>query len=524
MSPVSLPFCCQVDVPMARSKTAIVRLSGVSKIYGATKALSEVDFACFGGEIHAILGENGAGKSTLMKLVSGVIQPTMGEIQIDGSPAQLMSPADAMSRGLICMFQELSLVPDLTVRENLMLGVPGTGLGRLDQSVVARAQDILTKIDGGAIRMKARVADLTLAESQQVEIAKALSRNPRLLILDEATSALNASVVEKVFHLIRAERDRGVGVLFISHRFHEIEALADRISIFRYGSHVETFDNSAYDYGAIISKMVGQRIDDLFPTKPDTDPNAEEVIAINGFGWGERLRDVSITLRKGQITGLGGLDGQGQGEVLHGLFGLLKGTRGTCVMGGQTISITHPKKAKSPKLAIALVPEDRKTEGLIMDQSIAHNLELAALGVNGIDASDASIYQPFLDALELKCDSLEQTISELSGGNQQKVALTKWLALGPSCMLLADPTRGIDVKTKTQIYALLRKLADSGVAILLLSTDYEELIHLCDETHIFYDGRIVQHLSGADMTAENIIAASLNMHGTSTGTEGAHHA
>lgn len=524
MSPVSLPFCCQVDVPMARSKTAIVRLSGVSKIYGATKALSEVDFACFGGEIHAILGENGAGKSTLMKLVSGVIQPTMGEIQIDGSPAQLMSPADAMSRGLICMFQELSLVPDLTVRENLMLGVPGTGLGRLDQSVVARAQDILTKIDGGAIRMKARVADLTLAESQQVEIAKALSRNPRLLILDEATSALNASVVEKVFHLIRAERDRGVGVLFISHRFHEIEALADRISIFRNGSHVETFDNSAYDYGAIISKMVGQRIDDLFPTKPDTDPNAEEVIAINGFGWGERLRDVSITLRKGQITGLGGLDGQGQGEVLHGLFGLLKGTRGTCVMGGQTISITHPKKAKSPKLAIALVPEDRKTEGLIMDQSIAHNLELAALGVNGIDASDASIYQPFLDALELKCDSLEQTISELSGGNQQKVALTKWLALGPSCMLLADPTRGIDVKTKTQIYALLRKLADSGVAILLLSTDYEELIHLCDETHIFYDGRIVQHLSGADMTAENIIAASLNMHGTSTGTEGAHHA
>lgn len=524
MSPVSLPFCCQVDVPMARSKTAIVRLSGVSKIYGATKALSEVDFACFGGEIHAILGENGAGKSTLMKLVSGVIQPTMGEIQIDGSPAQLMSPADAMSRGLICMFQELSLVPDLTVRQNLMLGVPGTGLGRLDQSVVARAQDILTKIDGGAIRMKARVADLTLAESQQVEIAKALSRNPRLLILDEATSALNASVVEKVFHLIRAERDRGVGVLFISHRFHEIEALADRISIFRNGSHVETFDNSAYDYGAIISKMVGQRIDDLFPTKPDTDPNAEEVIAINGFGWGERLRDVSITLRKGQITGLGGLDGQGQGEVLHGLFGLLKGTRGTCVMGGQTISITHPKKAKSPKLAIALVPEDRKTEGLIMDQSIAHNLELAALGVNGIDASDASIYQPFLDALELKCDSLEQTISELSGGNQQKVALTKWLALGPSCMLLADPTRGIDVKTKTQIYALLRKLADSGVAILLLSTDYEELIHLCDETHIFYDGRIVQHLSGADMTAENIIAASLNMHGTSTGTEGAHHA
>lgn len=486
--------------------------------------MSDVDFACFGGEIHAILGENGAGKSTLMKLMSGVIQPTDGQITIDGTQTQLATPAEAISRGLICMFQELSLVPDLTVRENLMLGAPGTGLGRLDGSVVARAQETLNKIDGAAIRMTARIADLTLAEQQQVEIAKALSRNPRLLILDEATSALNASVVEKVFHLIRAERDRGVGVLFISHRFHEIEALADRISIFRNGSHVETFDNGAYDYGSIISKMVGQRIDDLFPPKPDAVEDAEEVIRIDRFGWGDSLNDVSITLRKGQITGLGGLDGQGQGDVLQGLFGLLKGTRGACTMGGQKISIPHPKSAKSPKLGIALVPEDRKTEGLILDQSIARNLELAALGVDGIDAGDVSIYQPFLDALELKCDSLDQTISELSGGNQQKVALTKWLSLGPRCMLLADPTRGIDVKTKTQIYSLLRRLADNGVAILLLSTDYEELIHLCDETHIFYNGRVVRHLAGADITAENIIAASLNMHAEIDPAKGAHHA
>lgn len=499
---------------MPRSDTPIVRLSGVSKIYGATKALSDVDFSCFAGEIHAILGENGAGKSTLMKLISGVIQPTSGHIDVDGVKTELTSPADAMTRGLICMFQELSLVPDLTVRENLMLGAPGRGLGRLDAEVVERAQAILSQIDGDAIRMKARVADLTLAERQQVEIAKALSRNPKLLILDEATSALNAAVVEKVFHLIRAKRDEGVGVLFISHRFHEIEALADRISIFRNGSHVETFDNGAYDYGAIISKMVGQRIDDLFPAKPDVVVDAEEVIRLNDFGWGGTLDDVSIVLRKGCITGLGGLDGQGQGAVLQGLFGLLNGTRGHCMMDGQKVTVNHPKTAKSPKFGIALVPEDRKTEGLVLDQSIARNMELAALGVQGIDAGDPEIYQPFLDALELKCDSLDQSVSELSGGNQQKVALTKWLSLGPRCMLLADPTRGIDVKTKTQIYTLLRRLASSGVAILLLSTDYEELIHLCDEAHIFYNGRVVRQLSGADITAENIIAASLNMHET----------
>lgn len=505
---------------MPETETAIVRLCGVSKTYGATKALTEVDFACFGGEIHAILGENGAGKSTLMKLVSGVIQPTTGYVEINGTQAQLIGPAAAISRGLICMFQELSLVPDLTVRENLMLGAPGTGLGRLDVGVVARAQDILVQIDGAAIRMNARVADLTLAERQQVEIAKALSRNPKLLILDEATSALNASVVEKVFHLIRAERDRGVGVLFISHRFHEIEALADRISIFRNGAHVETFDNGAYDYGSIISKMVGQRIDDLFPPKREADPDAEDVLRLDGFGWADDLHDVSIVLRKGQITGLGGLDGQGQGNVLQGLFGLLKGTRGQCTMGGEVVSIKDPKMAKSPRLGIALVPEDRKTEGLILDQSIARNLELAALGVKDIDAADPAIYQPFLDALELKCDSLDQPVSQLSGGNQQKVALTKWLALGPRCMLLADPTRGIDVKTKTQIYTLLRRLADSGVAILLLSTDYEELIHLCDETHIFYHGRITRQLVGADITAENIIAASLNIPATTATVEG----
>ena len=489
----------------------IVRLQGVTKRYGATAALDGVDFACFGGEIHAVLGENGAGKSTLMKLISGVIQPTTGTIAIDGEPTRLPSPAVALSRGLVCMFQELSLVPDLSVRENLMLGAPGTGLGRLKRDVVAAAQDILAQIDGGHIRMTTRVSDLTLAERQQVEIAKALTRNPRLLILDEATSALNASVVDKVFHLIRAARDRGVGVLFISHRFHEIEALADRISIFRNGAHVETFDNGTYDYGSIISKMVGQRIDDLFPPKPPRNADAAEVLTLNAFGWADHLQDVSLTLRKGQITGLGGLDGQGQINVLQGLFGLLKGTRGQITRDGCAVSIQGPKAAKDPALGIALVPEDRKTEGLILDQSIAQNMALAALGVDGIDPADPSIYQPFLDALELKCDSFEQPVGQLSGGNQQKVALTKWLALNPRCMLLADPTRGIDVKTKTQIYALLRRLADNGVAILLLSTDYEELIHLCDDTHIFYDGRVVRHLEGAEVTAVNIIAASLNI-------------
>lgn len=496
---------------MIQTDNAIVCLEGVSKRYGATTALDGVDFACKAGEIHAVLGENGAGKSTLMKLVSGVIQPTEGRIFVDGVETRLPTPRAAVDRGLVCMFQELSLVPDLSVRENLMLGAPGSGLGRLPGGIVKRAQKVLAQIDGAGIRMTARVADLSLAERQQVEIAKAFARAPRLLILDEATSALNASVVDKVFTLIRAECARGVGVLFISHRFHEIEALADHISIFRNGALVDSFANGDYDYPAIISKMVGQKITDLFPVKPAPQADAPDVLKLEGFGWNAKLADVSITLRKGCITGLGGLDGQGQAAVLQGLFGLLKQTEGSIALAGRPIALRSPGDAKKPDIGIALVPEDRKTEALILDQSIAANMELAAVGVRGIDAEDPDLYKPYTDALELKCASLDQPVSQLSGGNQQKVALTKWLALKPRCLLLADPTRGIDVKTKTQIYALLRRLADEGTAILLLSTDYEEFIHLCDETHIFYAGRIVRHLTGDEVTAENILAATLNI-------------
>jgi ribose transport system ATP-binding protein len=501
---------------MAKATTPLVRLSGTSKFYGPTAALSDVDFDCFAGEIHAILGENGAGKSTLMKLIAGVIEPSEGSIFVDGKEQRLSSPRAAMDLGLICMFQELSLVPDLTVRDNLLLGAPGSGLGRLKSDGLQRARTILDEIDGAAIAFNALVADLRLAERQQVEFAKALSRSPRLLILDEATSALNASVVEKVFEIVRKERDNGTGVLFISHRFHEIEALADTISVFRNGQHIDTFANGAYDYPAIIDKMVGQSFDELFPPKPEPDPHAQEVLRLENFSWNNEIRDVSFSLRAGQITGLGGLDGQGHMLVLQGLFGLLKQTDGAITMDGKPLALGSPKNAKHPGTGIALVPEDRKTEGLILAQSIRQNMELAATDRTGDDAPNPAIFQEFIDALELKCRSLDQPVEDLSGGNQQKVALIKWLVLSPKCLLLADPTRGIDVKTKTQIYALLRKLADEGVAVLLLSTDYEELIHLCDEVHIFYAGQVVKRLSGDELTAENIIASSLNLGLTQT--------
>ncbi|MEM8700949.1 MAG: ATP-binding cassette domain-containing protein, partial [Pseudomonadota bacterium] len=250
---------------MNQHDAPLLQMRDISMHFGATKALEKVDFACRSHEIHAVLGENGAGKSTLMKLIAGVLQPTEGQIALDGADVKLSTPRAAQNLGLVCMFQELSLVPDLTVRENLLLGAPGSGLGWLSAEALTKAQDVLNRIDGGHIRMSSRVSDLSLPSRQQVEIAKALMRAPRLLILDEATSALNASVVAKVFDLIRAERDQGTGVLFISHRFHEIEALADRISVFRNGSRVATFDQGEHSYDEIINMMVGQKIEELFP-------------------------------------------------------------------------------------------------------------------------------------------------------------------------------------------------------------------------------------------------------------------
>ncbi|MEL6208054.1 MAG: sugar ABC transporter ATP-binding protein, partial [Pseudomonadota bacterium] len=348
----------------------LLEMHDISMEFGATRALDGVDFACRAGEIHAVLGENGAGKSTLMKLIAGVLQPTRGAIRLDGRDVHLASPSRALAHGLVCMFQELSLVPDLTVRENLLLGAPGRGLGWLKSDALGLAEDVLRRIGGEDIRMGARVADLTLPQRQQVEIAKAIMKKPRLLILDEATSALNAQVVEKVFDLIREERDGGAAVLFISHRFHEIEALADRVSVFRNGQRVATFDKGAHDYGEIINMMVGQTIEELFPPKPPARHDADEVLRVEGFSWEGAVRDVSLAVRRGQIVGLGGLDGQGQNAFLMGLFGLLKKADGRIRIMGADVAVASPKAAKQPQIGLAFIPEDRKTEGLIQDQSI----------------------------------------------------------------------------------------------------------------------------------------------------------
>jgi ribose transport system ATP-binding protein len=496
----------------------LVQLTDVSKSYGAVPALAEVSLTIDPGIVHAVLGENGAGKSTLMKLLAGVIAPDSGSIAVDGALRRFASPRDAAALGIICMFQELSLMPHLTVGDNLLLGDGGPSLSFIGRGPRTAARAALDSIGGNHIPLSARIAELALADRQLVEIAKAVHRRPRLLILDEATSALTAERVEKVFTVIRRLRDSGCAVLFISHRMYEIDALADRISVFRNGRHVETFAAGARSRDAMIGLMIGQPLKELFP--PRVAPPLSSVaplLSCRGLRWEPSLDGVDLDVRPGEIIGLGGLDGQGQQHVMHAIFGVLRHVEGAITLDGRPFSGVTPRRAKAPGSDIALVPEDRKTDGLILDMSIRDNLRLAALSrkpfglTQAPDRTDAAIAR-LIERLALTFGRLDDPVKTLSGGNQQKAVLAKWLALGPRCLLLMDPTRGIDVRTKAQIYVLLQELAAEGLAIVLQSTDYEELIHLCHRVYVFYRGRVIREMSGAEITPDALIAAALNAH------------
>ena len=495
--------------------TPLIRLSGIGKQYGGVPALTEVDLEFEAGVVHAILGENGAGKSTLMKLLAGVTQPSTGSLAVDGKPERFASPRDAAARGIVCMFQELSLIPDLTVGENIVLAQAATRAGFIRRSAWRAAAAALARIGAGHIALDATVRGLSLADRQLAEIAKALYRRPRLLILDEATSALTQSQADRVFEVVRAEKANGAAILFISHRFAEVEAVADRVSVFRNGRHVETFPAGTRSREAIVSLMIGQRLTEFYPPRLTPPPAASvaPTLSVRNLTWHQELRGVDLAVRPGEIVGLGGLDGQGQQRLVQALFGVLIGLHGEISVDGETVAHLTPHRAKRPWPGLALVPEDRKTEGLILDLSIAENLQLAWLDRSpyGLLRDAGGLGERLVHRLGLVYGHMDDAVSTLSGGNQQKVVLAKWLALSPRCLLLLDPTRGIDVRAKSQIYTLLRELAAEGMAIVLQSTDQEELVHVCDRVHVFYQGRVNAVLEGDSLNAETLVAACMNL-------------
>ncbi len=494
-----------------------VQLTGVSKFFQGIRALEEVDFACRRGSIHAVLGENGAGKSTLIKIMSGVLRPDAGVMRLDGRDVAFANPSEAARAGIVCIFQELSLIPDLTVADNISISDPPKRLGLIDRRAQRdRAARLLARIKCEDVDPRALVRDLSLSRRQMVEIAKAIGRDPSVLILDEATSALTSRDVETVYGLLAELKAQGIASVFISHRMHEVDALCDTLSVFRNGRHIETFPKGARTGREIVNLMIGRDVEAQFPPKPARPARPAPLLDVRGLTWEPRLKGVDLAVGRGEIVGLGGLDGQGQKELLLALFGVLRGVEGEVSIGGARGLPASPAGAKSGRIRTALVPEDRKTEGLMLARPIADNLLAASWGAVSrgpfIDEGRATAaVDGALAKLRIKIGRPEDPVATLSGGNQQKVVIAKWLMVAPDLILLNDPTRGIDVGTKQELYRLMRELADEGRALLFYSTDYAELIGCCDRVSVMYDGAILTELEGDAITEEAIVAASLNL-------------
>jgi ribose transport system ATP-binding protein len=504
----------------ASAAIPLFRMEGVSKRYGGVNALERADLTVEAGRIHGVLGENGAGKSTLMKIMAGVVQPDEGRMDLAGQPVIFPSPAAANAAGIVCIFQELSLVPDLSVADNICISNPPKRFGLIDRRRQRRiAEEALARAGGEDIHPLAPVKDLPLSRRQLVEIAKALIRNPRILILDEATSALTAADVRKVFAVLKRLRVEGLALLYISHRMQEIAELADECTVFRNGRNVGTFQSGSKNDSEIVEMMIGREYSHVFPPKPaprsqDTVPTLE----VRRLNWNNRLKDVSLTVRGGEIVGLGGLDGQGQRELLLALFGVLRGMSGEVLIDGKKVPLTCPSDAKCDAVGMALIPEDRKTEGLMLPMSVRDNLSLASLGrfSHGgmVDRNaETKAIDEMIALLAIRTDGTSVAVGTLSGGNQQKTVIAKWLMTKPRVILLNDPTRGIDVGTKAEIYQLLRNLADSGAAILFYSTDYDELVGCCDRVLVLYDGAVGRVLSGSEITERALVSSALNIGG-----------
>ena len=493
-------------------------MEGISKRYGGVRALDRADLSVAAGRVHAILGENGAGKSTLIKIMSGVVAPDEGTMRLEGRAVAFASPSAANRAGIVCIFQELSLVPDLSVADNVVIGDPPCRFGLIDRRAQRRiAEEMLARAGGGDIHPMALVKDLPLSRRQIVEIAKALARKPRILILDEATSALTASDVTKVLDVLRRLRSEGLALLYISHRMHEIAEIADDCTVFRNGRNVATFVAGAKSGAEIVELMIGREYSHVFPPKPaPVAADAPPAIDISRLSWTDRLHDISFAVRPGEVVGLGGLDGQGQRELLLALFGVLTSVTGDIRIGGRPVRIDGPRAAKSPAIAMALIPEDRKTEGLMLPMTVRDNLSFAALdrfAKSGIidRGKERGAIDEMIRLLAIRTDGTGVPVGALSGGNQQKVVIAKWLMTAPRIILLNDPTRGIDVGTKQEIYALLRQLADAGAAIIFYSTDYDELIGCCDRVLVLYAGAIKRELAGAEITERALIGSALNI-------------
>jgi rhamnose transport system ATP-binding protein len=494
----------------APERTPVLALEGVSKSFGAVRALRDVSLELYAGEAHALAGENGAGKSTLIKSLAGVHRPDAGRVLLDGKPVVFHGPADARDAGVAVIYQEPTLFPDLSIAENIFVGrQPRRSFGRVDHRAVIQAAADLFRRLGVPMDPERPARGLSIADQQLVEIAKALSFDARVLIMDEPTAALTGSEVARLFGVVRALRESGAAVLFISHRLEEVFELCQRVTTLRDGAWIasEPVENLSED--DLVRRMVGRDLDELYP-KQDTTAG-DVALSVRRLTREGVFTDVSFDVRHGEIVGLAGLVGAGRSEVARAIFGVDRWDAGEVAVDGR------PLKPGAPSLAmaagLALVPEDRRAQGLVMEMSIERNINLTGFGrtsraglMNRGAERDRAV--DWAVRLQVKYARLADFVGTLSGGNQQKVVLAKWLATGPQVLIVDEPTRGIDVGTKAEVHRLLSQLAADGVAVLMISSDLPEILGMADRVLVMHEGRLVTEIPREDATEESVMAAA----------------
>jgi ribose transport system ATP-binding protein len=498
--------------------TPTLEVRGLVKRYGGTLALSGASLTCARGEVHGLVGENGAGKSTIVKILTGLVTADGGDVLIDGSVVRLRSPRDAMRSGIAAAFQELNLIPYMTVAENLLMGREPTGRARLISrgSLKAEAGEILADWQAADIDPLAAVGRLPLATQQRIEIIRALSQRPRLLLLDEPTSALGVAEAQWLHRQIARTREAGASIVFISHRIGEIGDTCDRVTVLRNGKEVTTLDSSQTGHDEVVRLMLGRRIEDEYGrhvarVAPDADP----LLEVEDLTCLPELDGATFSMHAGEVLGVAGLEGQGQRALFMALFGARRRDRGTIRVGGQVRKLRSPRDAVRAGIGISFVPPERKVEGLMLGHSGTFNASLPALASHFSSLGflrhrrERAVARETFRRLSVPLRALYDPVDSLSGGNQQKVAIGKWLPLGSRIFLMYDPMRGVDIATKAELFALMRELASEGCSLLFYSTDLEELVNVCNRVLIVYRGRVARELRDDELTLEKVLASIL---------------
>jgi ABC-type sugar transport system ATPase subunit len=494
------------------SSTAyILEMKGISKSFPGVKALSGVSFNCLPGQVHALVGENGAGKSTLMKILAGVHQPDEGEIVLRGQEVKLHNPREAQRLGMSIIYQEFNLVPYMTVAQNIMLGrEPRTALRTIDRKKLnaqARYWLDMLHID---LNPRLTVEQLTVAQQQIVEIVKALSYDAEIIVMDEPTAALTPHEVANLFHYIELLKARGKTIIFISHRLDEIFMIADWITILKDGAVVTSQPASALSKGSMVQHMVGRELKETFPHRLAGVPG-EPVLELRDVSSRNRLHNVSLVVKRGEVVGVAGLEGHGQRELSRLLFGLEPVTAGEVLINGKRVTLHDPIDAMHA--GVAFVSDDRKEEGLQLPLSIRKNVSLPSLTrlsrfLFVQERREKQMVRQVADAVDIRAPSMEVEVQYLSGGNQQKTVLAKWLTREPEVLVFGEPTRGIDIGAKVEIYRLMRELAERGKAVVMISSDLLEVIGMSDRIVVLHKGSIAAEMPGATATEESIMRAA----------------